>query len=234
MWNTPKPRGKLALFLFIGFIVAIAFMLFHLWPLWLKIGIWYFSFYTLVVLMGFILLRLIVWLVLFHFGVDFWILPNFFVDSAEIMDSFRPLLSFERRQDDLKMVLLRICSAVALVFFVIQLAKEPENLDSLTSFTNESMNDFFNWGNDRFVLGKLADKSGNGGNSTVKRKKSPQEIFMEAILEDEAEQNKEEERPKEKEEQEVEDAISEDKQDEEPMLDRDTIGGSTEEDEEEQ
>jgi len=51
-WNIPKPRGKLALFLFIGFIIAIAFMLFHLWPLWLKIGIWYFSFYTLILLVS--------------------------------------------------------------------------------------------------------------------------------------------------------------------------------------
>jgi len=87
------------------------------------------------------------------------------------MDSFRPVLSFERRQDDLKMILLRVASAVALVFFVIQLAKEPENLDSLKSFTNESMDDLFNWGNDRFVLGRqIADKSGN---ATGKRKKTP-------------------------------------------------------------
>jgi hypothetical protein len=35
------------------------------------------------------------------------------------MDSFRPLLAFERRQDDLKMVLLRLVSAVALIFFVL-------------------------------------------------------------------------------------------------------------------
>jgi translocation protein SEC62 len=190
MWNVPKPRGKLALFLFIGFIIAIAFMLFHLWPMWLKIGIWYFSFYTLIVLVGFILLRLVVWLTLFHFGLDFWILPNFFIDSNDIMDSFRPALSFERRQDDLKMILLRLASAVALVFFVIQLAKEPDNLDSLKGFTKDSMDDLFNWGNDRFVLGRqIADKSGN---STVKRKRTPQEIFMEAIL-DEEELKKEEE-----------------------------------------
>lgn len=44
------------------------------------------------------------------------------------------------------------------------------------------MNDLFNWGNDRFVLGQLPS---SGGNSTIKRKKSPQEIFMEAILDDE-------------------------------------------------
>lgn len=98
------------------------------------------------------------------------------------MDSFRPALSFERRDDDLKMFLLRLVSAVSLTFFMFQLAKDPENLDSLSSFTNDSMNDFFNWGNDRFVLGQLP----SSGNSTgIRRKKSPQEIFMEAILEDE-------------------------------------------------
>jgi hypothetical protein len=50
MWNIPKPRGKLAFFLFLGVIIVIAFMLFSIWPLWLKIGLWYFSFYTLIIL----------------------------------------------------------------------------------------------------------------------------------------------------------------------------------------
>eukprot|EP00347_Sterkiella_histriomuscorum_P004222 403361278 len=224
-WNTPKPIQKLAILLVIGVIITFAFMCFSIWPLWLKIGIWYFSFYTLIVLMGFIVLRLVVWLALFHFGVDFWILPNFFIDSNDIMDSFRPMLSFERRDDDFKMVILRIVSAVALAFFVVQLAKEPENLESLTSFTNENLNDLFNWGNDRFVLGQLPSQSGN---STMKRKKSPQEIFMEAILE-------EDETPKAAEEQPSttadEDATTQDAESdtEAKTLDIDTLGLDDEE-----
>lgn len=51
-WNIPKPRGKLAFFLFLGVLIAIAFMLFHMWPMWLKIGIWYVSFYTLIFLVS--------------------------------------------------------------------------------------------------------------------------------------------------------------------------------------
>lgn len=86
------------------------------------------------------------------------------------MDSFRPLLSFERRDDDLKMFVLRLVSAVTLIYLVFQLAKEPENLDNLTSFTNDGLNDIFNWGNDRFVLGQLPSQ---GGNSTLRRRKSP-------------------------------------------------------------
>ena len=69
------------------------------------------------------------------------------------------------------MILMRVGSAIALIFFVIQLAKEPDNLDSLRSFADDSMTDLFNWGNDKFVLGRqIADHSGN---STVKRKKTP-------------------------------------------------------------
>ena len=52
-WLTPKPYGKMAILLAIGIVIVIAFMLFSLWPLWLKIAIWYFSFYTLIVLVRF-------------------------------------------------------------------------------------------------------------------------------------------------------------------------------------
>jgi hypothetical protein len=55
-WNVPKPKGKLAFFLFIGIMIVIAFMLFSIWPLWIKIGLWYFSFYTLI-----FLVRKLVW-----------------------------------------------------------------------------------------------------------------------------------------------------------------------------
>jgi signal transduction histidine kinase len=229
MWNVPKPRGKLALFLLIGVLIAIAFMLFNLWPLWLKIGIWYFSFYTLIVLVGFILLRLVVWLVVFHFGFDFWIFPNFFVDSADIMDSFRPFLSFERREDDAKMVALRVLSAVGLVFLVVQLAKEPENVGSLASFADDSMNDLFQWGSDKFVYGRqIADMSGPNG-TAGKRKKTPQEIFMEAILEPEEEQPAAAQKEEEKEEE--EERTTEEDEEAGSVLDRDAIGGEDEEEE---
>lgn len=131
------------------------------------------------------------------------------------------------------MFVLRLVSAVSLIYFTLQLAKEPENLEGLASFTNESMNDLFNWGNDRFVLGRLAD---HGGNSTIKRKKSPQEIFMEAILDpeaaDESEPKKEEE-PVNTTTESHEDTQATSEEDEEvdprDLLDRDSLGGDDDE-----
>ncbi len=86
------------------------------------------------------------------------------------------------------------------------------------------MTDLFNWGNDKFVLGRqIADHSGN---STVKRKKTPQEIFMEAILDEE------EQPPKQEEPVKTEEASKEEKnEDKEDNIDRDTIGGTDEEEE---
>jgi len=47
------------------------------------------------------------------------------------MDSFRPVLDVERREDmfDLRMLLVRIASAYAIFYGVSEFLKEPENLD---------------------------------------------------------------------------------------------------------
>jgi hypothetical protein len=47
------------------------------------------------------------------------------------MDSFRPVLDVERREDmfDLRMLLVRIASAYAIFYGVSEFLKEPDNLD---------------------------------------------------------------------------------------------------------
>ncbi len=102
------------------------------------------------------------------------------------MDSFKPIISYEKRDDDLKMFLLRIVSAIGLVFLLYQFSQDIENIESLSSGTKDTFDDLFNWGNDRFVLGKLGD-----GKNITKRKKSNHEIFMEALLEGDNEEKEE-------------------------------------------
>jgi len=47
------------------------------------------------------------------------------------MDSFRPILDVERREDmfDIRMLLVRIASAYAIFYGCSEFMKEPENLD---------------------------------------------------------------------------------------------------------
>lgn len=69
------------------------------------------------------------------------------------MDSFRPVLDVERREDmfDLRMLLVRIASAYAIFYGVSEFLKEPDNLDSLLDGTAEVWNEVFDWGQNKFL-----------------------------------------------------------------------------------
>ncbi len=49
-WTIERSHTKLAIMLTVVILIVITFMLFNIWPLWLKKAIWYLSFYMLVVL----------------------------------------------------------------------------------------------------------------------------------------------------------------------------------------
>jgi len=110
--------------LWLGVIVVIilALMCFRLWPMWLKKGIWYVSFYLLVFLAVTAVLRLIIWVILYHFGMEFWLFPNYFIDSNDPRDSFWPIYSFEIRDDavDIRSIIFRLCSGALIVYMSYQ------------------------------------------------------------------------------------------------------------------
>ena len=106
--------------LYLGLIVVaiLALMCFRLWPLWLKKAIWYISFYLLVFLIVTAILRVIMWGFLYHFGFEFWLFPNYFIDSNDPRDSFLPVWSFEIREDmmDIKSIIFRLASGALIVY----------------------------------------------------------------------------------------------------------------------
>ena len=111
-------KSKTTLWLVLAVSLAMFFLLFRVWPDWLKLGVWYLSWYTLVFLISMAIVRAVVWFLIFHIGIDFWIFPNYFIDSDNILDSFWPLLSLNRREDmfDVRMLLLRIASVFAIFY----------------------------------------------------------------------------------------------------------------------
>ena len=101
----------------IAFII-LALMCFRLWPMWLKKGIWYISFYLLIFLAVTAVLRLVLWCILYHFGMEFWLFPNYFIDSNDPRDSFWPIHSFEIREDaaDARSIIFRLCSGSLIAY----------------------------------------------------------------------------------------------------------------------
>ena len=80
-------------------IICIALCLFPLWPRFAKAGLWYLSVTFLLFLTGFIIIRLILWLIFWLCGYEAWILPNVFDDDLPVNESFTPLFSFEKGGD---------------------------------------------------------------------------------------------------------------------------------------
>jgi len=120
--NQKEEAKSQKLWLGLLIVVVIVLMCFRLWPMWLKKGIWYMSFYLLVFLIGAAILRAILWGILYHFGLEFWLFPNYFVDSNDPRDSFLPLYSFEVREDfaDIKSMIFRLVSGSLIVYMGYQ------------------------------------------------------------------------------------------------------------------
>ena len=174
--------GKMKTQLWLVFCVGLAFffLLFRVWPEWLKLGVWYLSWYTLVFLCVTAVVRAIVWFAIFHLGIDFWIFPNYFIDSDNILDSFWPLLSCERREDmfDIRMLVVRIVSACAIAYGVQEFMTDPENLEQLVSGGSELWDEMHDWGQHKF-MGTVDP------NQQIEVKKSARQIYAEAFMEDE-------------------------------------------------
>lgn len=121
--------------IYLVLIVAglVFFLLFRVWPEWLRLYIYYFSWYLLNFLVGTAIVRFIVWFIIFHLGIDFWIFPEYFCDSNNPLDAFWPLLQITKRADmfDPFMGLVRIASAFVLFHTSSEFLKDPKNLDEL-------------------------------------------------------------------------------------------------------
>lgn len=73
------------------FVVAVVifFLLFPIWPFSMKVISFYMSLYSLIFLVGFIVVRLVSYCILRILGIEFWIMPDLF-----IADSFVPYYTF--------------------------------------------------------------------------------------------------------------------------------------------
>jgi translocation protein SEC62 len=150
------------------------------WPLWAKIGIWYLSVIFLSLYFGVLILRAVVYTCFWVVGFDFWIFPNLTDDYAGFIDSFKPLYSLDKRQDDLIMLLVRFGS-LAIVAVAVEQISHTCSLTDFTELVTHSYTDLLDWGVDKIMalpgsqrealpsveeLTNLAEEEGKEGNAS--------------------------------------------------------------------
>lgn len=152
-------KQKQSFYLVLIVLAILALMCFRLWPLWLKKAIWYISFYLLVFLIVTAILRLILWGILYHFGLEFWLFPNYFIDSNDPRDSFLPIYSFEVRGDalDFKSIIFRLASGALIVYMGYQFCQDEKNIEDLKDLAENGLSDLFEYGQEFMIGNALGD-----------------------------------------------------------------------------
>lgn len=172
-------QGTQTLYLVLIVVVVLMLMCFRLWPLWLKKGIWYISFYLLVFLIVTAVLRVILWGILYHFGLEFWLFPNYFIDSNDPRDSFLPVTSFEVREDmfDVRSIIFRLLSGSLLVYMCYQFCQDEKNIEDLKDLGKNGLTDLFEYGQEFMVGGNALGDNSKKDNETEGADAKKEESF---------------------------------------------------------
>lgn len=121
--------------------VVIAFTLLPLWPMIARKVLWYISVTFLLLMLGFISIRLILFLLLWMVGIEFWILPNFFDESLPFWDSFKPIYSLERGSPG--QMMYRIASLVAFAAAGYYVYTQPTDWDVMMQTQQAFVEDLY-------------------------------------------------------------------------------------------
>jgi len=149
--NVIRSQKKTYFWLFFAIFGVIMACLFPVWPIEVKIGIWWVSYILLIALVVLIIVRYIVYCLFFIFGISFWIFPNLFDDSKGVIDSFLPIYSVNKRQDSIISILIRISIASIVGYTAWYVHSNPDSIFDFRDHLLEIYNDMFEFGKDKIV-----------------------------------------------------------------------------------
>lgn len=124
--------------LIIGFFCCVCF---PIWPNFLKVFAWYLSASMLLFIFFLITSRGVLFLFIWIFGYDCWFLPNLFDESLGFVDSFKPVISFEKTKDG--QLFYRIGIAVAFFSFCWWAITQPSEFDGFVSAQGDFIKDLY-------------------------------------------------------------------------------------------
>lgn len=140
--------NTLSAMLVVGVLLACCF---PIWPLQMKLGMWYLSVILLVILLGISAVRLVLFIVLFIFGHDFWIFPNMYDDSAGLFGGFSPTYYYGRREDGWGWLVIRLITGFSVLYFPYLFYTQPTLIDDIQNISVTALFDFVAWGEDKIL-----------------------------------------------------------------------------------
>jgi translocation protein SEC62 len=132
----------------IGMVLLLC--MFPAWPAWAKIAVWYVVFWLSTAMIVILVVRMILYVCVWTVGIDFWLFPNILDEYAGIIDSFKPLFSYESRRDGYAMLVIRLVSMVVIGLASYEFAQH-NSWEDIKNFARNSINDILEWGTDKLT-----------------------------------------------------------------------------------
>jgi translocation protein SEC62 len=137
--------------LIVAIVAVLGFCLFPVWPIEVKIGIWWISYILLWFMLSLMMIRLIIFGLIYPTGQDFWLFPNLFDDKLGIIDSFKPLYSTCKRDETLMTRLFKIAIVLFILYCCYFIYENPNSPEDLLEHIKEIYVDVFDYGKDKII-----------------------------------------------------------------------------------
>jgi translocation protein SEC62 len=124
--------------LVIGFLFCVCF---PIWPMFLRIFVWYMSVSLLLFIFALIGSRGLLFLFVWMLGYELWFLPNLFDESLGFVDSFKPVFSLEPTKPG--QLPYRIGVAVAFFSFCWWAVTQPSEFDGFVAAQGDFLKDLY-------------------------------------------------------------------------------------------
>jgi hypothetical protein len=140
-------------YFYLGILITLILMyvLMPIWPYKIKVGVWYIS-YILLIFIGCLYgIRILIFVFFFIFGFNVWLFPDMDDPKLGVIDSFRRVFSFEKRNEKWYTILIRIVISVVTGYFAYCFYRRPELFNDIKKLVYDALKDFYFYGEDKIV-----------------------------------------------------------------------------------
>ena len=149
--NVKRGKSKIYFYLILIIVGILLYALMPVWPYKMKVAVWWISFVLLIIMASVYAIRLFVYVFCYTFGYDVWIFPDLDDPKLGFFDSFKRVISFEKRKDKWYFIVIRIILAIITGYIAFCVYKNPKLIDDTKNLVVDAIRDLYHYGEDRFV-----------------------------------------------------------------------------------
>lgn len=155
------------IYLLLVITIIISFTLFPLWPLNMKLSIWWILLFIIILLILLIVLRIILFFIGCFFGYDIMLFPNILTDEVGIYKSFFPIVGYAKQDDFEDQFYFRLICIGFLILSSLLTYFFSDYIYDILNFIFDSFSHISQWGTDK--LTNYHNDRLNSGSSVLSR-----------------------------------------------------------------